>query len=129
MMVMTEKANKDPKSIRGNENGSQRISNQNNMKLYSSNTENQKTMKEWFHHFGNTISNIEFYTHQTKFYMRLFCPLPPSSCIACFEDTCDVRDPAHSFRPSEGKSCATMMSWREGATIPEDFCSYRTAQN
>lgn len=59
MIVMTEKANKDPKSIRGNENGSQRISNQNNMKLYSSNTENQKTMKEWFQHFNLREHNFQ----------------------------------------------------------------------
>lgn len=71
---MTEKANKNPKSIRGNENGSQRISKQTHMKLYSSNTKKQ-TMKEWFQHFGNTISNIEFYTYQTKFYTRVFSVL------------------------------------------------------
>lgn len=37
-----DRKGKDPKSIRGNKNVSQRISNQNNMKLYISNTENQK---------------------------------------------------------------------------------------
>lgn len=120
------------KATRGGKKWPQRIRNQNNMWLLSSNTESQKTLREWFQHFNRRKHDFQhkiFYKIKSNFiqepflsspHLLLLFPALSADVMAVIQQALfDHQDHAWAWRNRKRKQSGSLMTF--GATI--------TAQN